>query len=120
MAGEVSIPVEPLQVAALLDILAPDDVRIRGHRLGLEHLVFAFNRGETAEEIVQRFPGVDLRTVYTLIAYYLTYRAEIDHYIERLEQSSAEAKQAWEHSRTSVSHRVGAILRERASTEYAP
>lgn len=119
MAGKVSIPVEPLQVAALLDILAPDDVRIRGHRLGIEHLVFAFNRGESAEEIVQRFPGLDLRTVYTLLAYYLTYHDEIDNYIDSLEQSSAEAKQAWAQSRTSVSHRVGAILRERASTEYA-
>jgi uncharacterized protein (DUF433 family) len=80
MTGLVSIPVEPLQIAPMLDVLAPDDVRIRGHRIGLEHLVFAFNRGETAEEIVQRFPGMDLRTVYTLIAYYLTYRDEIDSY----------------------------------------
>lgn len=119
MTGKVSIPVEPLQVAPLLDMAAPDDVRIRGHRIGLEHLVFAFNRGETAEEIVQRFPGIDLRTVYTLIAYYLTYRDEIDSYITDLEQSSAESRQAWEQSRTSVSHRVGAILRERAA-EYAP
>lgn len=119
MTGKVSIPVEPLQVAPLLDMLAPDDVRIRGHRIGLEHLVFAFNRGETAEEIVQRFPGMDLRTVYTLIAYYLTYRDEIDSYVADLELSSAESQQAWEHSRTSVSHRVGAILRERAA-EYTP
>jgi aconitase B len=29
------------------------------------------------------------------------------------------SRQAWEHSRTSVSHRVGAILRERAA-QYAP
>ncbi len=120
MTVKAAIPVEPLQVAALLDVLAPDDVRIRGHRIGLEHLVFAFNRGETAEEIVQRFPGMDLRTVYTLIAYYLTYRDEIDRYIGSLEQSSAESRLAWEHARTAVSHRVGAILRERTSAEYAP
>lgn len=120
MTGKVSIPVEPLEVTPLLDILAPDDIRIHGHRIGLEHLVFAFKHGETAEEIVQRFPGMDLRTIYTLIAYYLTYREEIDSYIDSLEQSSAESRQAWEHSRTSVSHRVGAILRERAAAEYAP
>ena len=74
MASDIFVPIEPIQVAPLLDILAPDDIRIHGHRIGIEHIVFAFNRGETAEEIVQRFPGLDLRTVYTLIAYYLTYR----------------------------------------------
>ena len=120
MASDVFVPVEPIQVAPLLDILAPDDIRIHGHRIGIEHIVFAFNRGETAEEIVQRFPGLDLRTVYTLIAYYLTYRDQVDRYIERLDQSSAESRAAWAHTRSLLSHRIGAILRERAETEYAP
>ncbi|MBP6440164.1 MAG: DUF433 domain-containing protein [Caldilineaceae bacterium] len=120
MKSEISIPIEPIQVAPLFDILAPDDIRIHGHRIGIEHIVFAFNRGETAEEIMQRFPGLDLRTVYSLIAYYLTYRDQIDKYLDHLDQSSAESRAAWAHTRTSLSHRIGAILRERAETEYAP
>jgi uncharacterized protein (DUF433 family) len=120
MRSEASIPIEPVQVAPLLDILAPDDIRIHGHRIGIEHIVFAFNRGETAEEIVQRFPGLDLRTVYTFIAYYLTYREQVDKYVEQLERSSAESRSEWARSRTSLSQRIGAILRERAEAEYVP
>ena len=120
MTSDSPIPVEPLQVAPLLDIWAPDDIRLHGHRIGIEHIVFAFNRGETAEEILQRFPGLDLRAVYTFIAYYLTYREQVDKYVEQLERSSAESRSEWARSRTSLSHQIGAILRERAETEYAP
>lgn len=118
---EVSLlPIEPLDVGSLLDVIAPDDIRIRGHRIGIEHIVYAFNRGETPEEVIHRYPGLDLRTVYMLIAYYLTHHTLIDTYIAQLEQSSAESRQTWEQSRTPVSHRISAILRERANQEYAP
>ncbi|HQY92224.1 MAG: DUF433 domain-containing protein [Caldilinea sp.] len=120
MTVEAPIPLAPLQIVPLLDILASDDIRIHGHRIGIEHIVYAFNSGETPEEIVLRFPGIELRTVYLLVAYYLTNRGQIDEYIERLEQSSIESREVWERSRTPTSRLIGVVLRERAEANYTP
>jgi hypothetical protein len=43
----------------------------------LDLVVRAFNRGATAEEIVQKFPSVELSEVYQAIGYYLKHKAEL-------------------------------------------
>jgi hypothetical protein len=39
--------------------------------------------GSTPEEIVVQYPVLRLEEIYTAIAYYLTYRQEIDNYLEQ-------------------------------------
>ncbi len=38
--------------------------------------------GATAEEIVHRYPSLDLKSVYEVLAYILRYREAVDQYIE--------------------------------------
>ena len=45
-------------------------------------MVRAFNRGATAEEIVQRFPTLELSDVYQVIGYYLRHQAELCKYLK--------------------------------------
>ena len=45
--------------------------RVGGTRVTLDIVVRAFNRGATAEEIVQEFPSLQLPDVYQVIGYYL-------------------------------------------------
>jgi len=52
----------------------------------LDLVVRAFYRGATAEEIVQKFPSLQLSDVYTVIGYYLKYRSELDVYLETRER----------------------------------
>ncbi|HEY3820321.1 MAG TPA: DUF433 domain-containing protein [Polyangiaceae bacterium] len=60
----------------------PDGVvRISGTRVSLETVVAAFDAGATAEEIVQRYPSLDLAAVYGAIAYILDNRSEVDAYV---------------------------------------
>ncbi|MBN1609118.1 MAG: DUF433 domain-containing protein [Polyangiaceae bacterium] len=56
-------------------------VRIAGTRVSLETVVFAFDSGATAEEIVQQYPTLDLAAVYAVIAYVLDHRSEVDQYV---------------------------------------
>lgn len=56
-------------------------VRIGGTRVPLETVVSAFDRGAAAEEIVMRFPTLDLSDVYATITYILQHRAEVDEYM---------------------------------------
>ena len=45
-------------------------------------MVYAFLRGETAEEIADAFPALNLERTYGAIAYYLANRSVVDTYLE--------------------------------------
>jgi uncharacterized protein (DUF433 family) len=73
-------------MAAVIDAipLAKDShgvYRVGGTRVTLDLVVRAFNRGATAEEIVQRFPSLELSDVYQVIGYYLKNGAELREYL---------------------------------------
>lgn len=57
--------------------------RIAGSRVTLDLVVRAFNRGATAEEIVQDFPTLQLSDVYQVIGYYLKHSSEFATYFEQ-------------------------------------
>jgi uncharacterized protein (DUF433 family) len=60
----------------------PDGVvRVSGTRVSLETVVAAFDEGATAEEIVQRYPSLELAAVYAVIAYVLDNRFEVAAYV---------------------------------------
>ena len=57
--------------------------RVGGSRVTLDAVVHAFERGATAEEIVQDFPTLRLSDVYQVIGYYLKHGPELVDYLER-------------------------------------
>lgn len=59
--------------------------RVAGGRVTLDLIVRAFNRGATAEEIVQDFPSLELSDVYQVIGYYLKHGSELRPYLEQRE-----------------------------------
>ena len=76
--------------------LSEDDhgvLRVGGTRVSLESVVTAFDRGASAEEIVDSFPTLDLAAVYGTLAYVLTNRTAVDDYLSR-RQAAVEALRA--------------------------
>src|SRR5438067_13907716 len=59
--------------------------RVGGTRVTLDLVVRAFHRGATAEEIVQKFPSLELSDVYQVIGYYLKNRSELAEYFKTRE-----------------------------------
>lgn len=57
--------------------------RVGESRVTLDLIVRAFNRGATAEEIVQNYPSVQLPDVYQVIGYYLKHGPELAPYFEQ-------------------------------------
>ena len=54
------------------DFLAPDDIRIKGHRIGIETVLYEYlHRERSAEEIQLLYPTLSLADVYVTILYYL-------------------------------------------------
>src|ERR1700690_4201122 len=56
--------------------------RVGGTRVTLDLVVRTFNRGATAEEIVQKFPSLELSDVYQVIGYYLKNSRELAEYLK--------------------------------------
>ena len=66
--------------------------RIGESRVSLDSVVYAFDEGASAEEIVWRFPTLDLVQVYSVISYYLQNQAEIHSYLANRRVRRAELK----------------------------
>jgi uncharacterized protein (DUF433 family) len=64
--------------------------RVGGTRVTLDVVIRAFNRGATAEEIVQEFPSLQLPDVYQVIGYYLKRSADLAAYFEERERAEKE------------------------------
>jgi uncharacterized protein (DUF433 family) len=73
-------------------------VRVARTRVTLDTVVAAFAEGATAEEIVQQYPSLNLADVYSVLAYYLRHRAEVDAYLHE-RQKQAEAVRKYNESR---------------------
>jgi uncharacterized protein (DUF433 family) len=67
-------------------------VRIGKTRVTLDTVVWAFNHGSTAEEIMMKFPTLQLPDIYAVLAYYLRHREEVDAYLEQREIEAVELR----------------------------
>jgi uncharacterized protein (DUF433 family) len=73
---------EAMQLEDYFDFLAPDDIRIKGHRIGIESVLYEYlHNAQTPEEILTRFPTLTLEQIYATITYYLHNKEKIDAYI---------------------------------------
>ena len=65
-------------------------IRVAGTRVTLDTVAHAFERGATAEEIVQQYPVLPLADVYSVLGYLLRHQPEVEAYLAaRLEQRVA-------------------------------
>lgn len=62
-------------------------------RVTLDTVVAVFKQGSTAEEIVYRYPSLDLADVYATIAFYLKHQTEVEAYLQQRQQHSQEIRQ---------------------------
>ena len=65
------------------DFLSPDDIRIKGTRIGIETVLDDYLSGAGPEEIAARYRTLTLEQVYATITYYLHKQEEIDKYLKR-------------------------------------
>ncbi|MEI8133410.1 MAG: DUF433 domain-containing protein [Leptolinea sp.] len=70
---------ETLQVPLTAD--ARGVIRVGATRVPLQTLIFAFKQGDTAEEIAQKYPILNLTDIYAVIAYYLGHQEPVEQYL---------------------------------------
>src|SRR2546427_8658246 len=67
-------------------------IRISGSRVTLDSVVHQFKNGATAEQIQDDFPSLELRDIYSAIAYYLQHAQAIEDYLREQEQSATQTR----------------------------
>lgn len=71
-----------MQVEEYLDFQNPNDIRIKGTRVGIENILYEYiYNNRTPEEIVNCFFSITLEQVYATILYYLQNKERINEYI---------------------------------------
>lgn len=70
-----------------------DDVRIRGHRIGIEDVLKYYLSGYTPEEIRLELPSLSLEKIHATITFYLHNQSQINGYLKRLEKDREQSYQ---------------------------
>jgi uncharacterized protein (DUF433 family) len=71
-----------MQLEQYFDFLAPDDIRVKGTRVGIETILYDYiYRSRSPEDIVAQYPSLTLEQVHATITYYLHNKEEVTAYL---------------------------------------
>lgn len=102
-----------LDLTVYFDFLDPDTIRLKGHRINLEHVLAYYLAGYNPDEIAKEFPGLDLEIIYAAITYYLANREEVEAYLERRRQRDEHAYQEWSANPSPIIQRLRTVREQR-------
>ncbi len=101
------------------EFLSPDDIRLKGHRIGIDNVIDYYLTGCRPEQIQSHFPSLSLEKIYATITYYLHNFEEMDAYMSRLNSSREQRYQEWLTAEPSpVIKRLRAIRDETQPAEF--
>jgi uncharacterized protein (DUF433 family) len=61
-------------------------VRLTGHRIGLEHLLYYYNEGYSPEMLLAEYPTLSAALIQKVLGFYRDNQAEVDAYLARCEE----------------------------------
>jgi uncharacterized protein (DUF433 family) len=73
----------------LPDFLTQDElgsIRLTGHRVGLAHLLHAYQEGYSPEMLWSEYPTIPLPLIHKVIAFYLEQQADVDTYLAHCQE----------------------------------
>jgi uncharacterized protein (DUF433 family) len=101
-----------MQLESYFDHLADDDIRIKGHRIGIETVLYDYIYRSRAPEAIQAsYPTLTLAEVYATILYYHIYRDRVDAYL------ATWLDHARQRTKEQDDHPDGTVLRLRSARE---
>lgn len=69
-------------------------IRFKGHRVGLENVVFLYNQGYSPEMLLSEYPALRLADIHKAIAFYLEHRGDVDQYAATCNRESQQLRAA--------------------------
>lgn len=84
-----------MQLEDYFDFLGPDDIRLKGLRIGIEQILGYYFDGVSPEQIAQDLPGLTLEEIHATITHYWHNKAAVDAYLQRVAGLDEAEYQAW-------------------------
>ena len=107
-----------MELESYFDFLAPDDIRVKGTRIGIETILYEYiHRSQSPEVIAARYPSLTLEQVYATITYYLRYRPAVHAYLEDWLEHGRQVREAQGRNLPPVVVRVRALAAQRQRAE---
>lgn len=105
-----------MQLEDYFDFLSETDIRLKGHRIGLDDVLEYYLEGYSPEEIKANLPSLSLEQIYATITYYLQHQAEVDVYLSRLTAWREKHYQEWAANPSPAARRLRALKAEKTTT----
>jgi uncharacterized protein (DUF433 family) len=100
--------------------VAPNDIRLKGTRVGIETVLYDYiHRGDAPEAIAARYPSVTLEQVYATITYYLHDKDSVTAYLTEWLEHGRRMREAQERTPPPVVERLRRVAAERRAAEAA-
>jgi uncharacterized protein (DUF433 family) len=77
---------------AFFEFRGPDEIKIKGRRVWLEHVLLPYRAGYAVEQLRLMFPTLKPREIEAAIRYYELHRERIDRYLDAAEAWAREAR----------------------------
>jgi len=81
-----------MELEGYFDFVSPEEIRIKGTRVGIETVLEDYLEGASPEEIATRYRSLTIEQVYATLLYYFRNRDQLDAYLEAWR---AYTEQAW-------------------------
>jgi uncharacterized protein (DUF433 family) len=102
-----------MQLEDYFEFLDPDDIRIKGHRIGIDDVIKYYLDGYSPDQILEELPTLNLEKIYATLTYYLQNRRQMDAYMLRLAKWREERYQEWLANLSPLALRLRAIKAQR-------
>lgn len=77
------------------EFISGTEIRIKGHRIYIDDVLEEYLRYKSPEELLYRFPTLNLEKIHAVLLYYEANKAEVEAYILRVRAYREEAYQKW-------------------------
>lgn len=85
-----------MQLENYFEFLAEDDIRLKGHRIGIEDILKYYLNGYSPEEILSELPSLNLEKIYATLTYYHQNQTAINAYLFNVNQRREQNYQNWQ------------------------
>lgn len=82
-----------MELESYFDFVEEDVIRIRGNRIDIEIVLEDYLAGASPEEILLRYPTLNLEKIHATILYYLAKKEEVEAYLEQVRRLDEAAEQ---------------------------
>ena len=107
-----------MQIEEYFDYSSDGDIRIRGHRIGIEDVLYEhLCNGLSAEELAARFPTLGQEQIYATVLYYLQNREKIGNYLNEWIEHGKRMRELQEKNPPPVILRLRQIAAERQNRQ---